>query len=384
MLFTNNQRIATHHSMFPSVLFGYCLVIMSTAFAGALQAEWNERKPSHRITPKRSGHVAFPSPDSSHVYIFGGYAEESPSNRYVTNDLWRWNSEQQDWESVGTNGESPRARLVAAAAVLAGKSDRSQHFRAYVFGGWDPGTKQDGGDILETIHRLDFGRDQDSGTTNPTWAHLDVVTPGGPTSRHVAVAIPERNQIVLHNHRCHDMVWIFDADRESFVQQTTSGPCPSARGLHSATLSSKHEIVFFGGASQDQTMSNEVFVLDTKSWTWRKLMDNEKKAPSPRASPCLCRWSDDIVLVYGGAESSSLGLTPRSDVWALDLRKETWNCLLPDDQPASTFCPPARNAATLVEMSSSENGKEYLLTGGWAPFRETWDDNFVLRVHEDN
>lgn len=45
--------------------------------------------------------------------------------------------------------------------------------------------------------------------------------------------------------------------------------------------------------------------------------------------------------------------------------------------------PPARNAATLDVVSEDGEGtKEFLLAGGWAPFVETYNDNFVLKVSE--
>jgi Galactose oxidase, central domain len=256
--------------------------------------------------------------------------------------------------------------------------------KAYMFGGWDPENAGTGGVILDTVHELDIA--------SATWTELACRMPDGPTSRHVAVALPRQhgndddatNRILLHTHRCLNYVWLFDPATQTFARQATTGPCPSARGLHAAVLINDETICLFGGAAQDQAMSNETFLLDLTTWTWTKLFATADHGPTPRAGASLVRWDSDCVLLFGGAEATATGLKPRADVWALSLLQEPiqWNLLIHDDESGNdttTIVPPPRNAATLTPIGPNE----LLLTGGWAPFRETWDDCYVLHVSHD-
>ena len=65
------------------------------------------------------------------------------------------------------------------------------------------------------------------------------------------------------------------------------------------------------------------------------------------------------------------GLQPLDDVIVYDTQHNRW------EQPAvSGSKPRARNAA----VASMVSDKEMLLHGGWNPFKETYDDSFVLKV----
>jgi hypothetical protein len=303
-------------------------------------------------------------------HVFGGYVEkdakdaDSMPNRYVVNDLWRWKN-NKEWMSLDATGDIPGPRLVTAMAAIQDK--------AYMFGGWDPETEGTGGVILESVHELDLSNG------GASWKKLDATMPDGPTSRHVAVAIPSTGIILIHTHRCDNYVLIFDPATGEFRKQPTTGSCPSSRGLHAATMVDATTFCIFGGAAQDQNMSNESFLLNTETWKWTKLSPSGD-CPSPRAGPCLCSVNSKntkCVVLFGGAEVSEAGLKPRADVWALSLDKQEWT-LLVDDKDG----PPPRNAATLTEIDLDQSGKGFLLTGGWAPFRQTWDDCYVLRIYD--
>jgi Galactose oxidase, central domain len=426
-----------------SSLFGPPCIAM------ALHVEWTQLPNAGLISPRRSGHTAFVATTAAaggeeqlRPFVFGGYvevendAEEKPAQpykRFVTNDLWEWKQESNKWEPVKTvvttakdNGNNddddsnmPGPRLVAATAVLEDK--------VYLFGGWDPSPEavQAGKFILDTVHVLDVNVSSSSagGQSCCCWSRLPVMIPDGPISRHVAVSLPSRQQILIHSHRCQDYVHLFDPKTLQFTKQQTTGPCPSPRGLHAATVlhhqhNSKKErnkserVVFFGGAAQDQTMSNEAFLLDTATWEWKKLAlakkknnDNDSNAPSPRAAPCLCAISDDCVLLFGGATSTDTGLEPLQDLWALHVTENKWERLIPPPPPPlpatrkvddknTICCPPPRNAATLTPCSLASAGtssndsvendrvQTFILTGGWAPFRQTWDDCYILHVRQ--
>jgi hypothetical protein len=323
------------------------------------------------------------------------------------NDLWEFvpyqeNCESWGWKQVVAAGddESPGPRLAFAMASMPSSSN------AFVIGGWDPMVPGTGGIILDDVSVLNVQSLKWSTPTNADNSEKLSTIPGGPTSRHVAVALAD-DTICLHNHRCEDHVKLLRTSSEEqnkvrWEHRKTSGEAPSSRGLHCAStlasysdgISKTKAMVIFGGAAQNGLMSNESFVLDATTWKWTKL-DCGETTPSPRAGACLCALDDNSVLLFGGAMSTEGGLLGLNDVWVLNVEsgKGRWECLLKHqsvvlDNSSSAF-PPGRNAATLTEINArkilpinmfEEGCKYYLLQGGWAPFRKTYDDVFLLRV----
>lgn len=344
-------------------LLSLLLIISDLKQAMSWKAQWLSREPIQNIHPRRSGHVAFHA--GSSPYVFGGYVEEDAPenseisyNRYVKNDLWRW--EDNRWQKIETEGDIPQSRLVSTATFLDNK--------CYLMGGWDPQTQGTGGVILDTVHCWDV--------STRRWSCLEATMPDGPTSRHVAVALSD--QILVHTHRCHNYVLLFDPKTESFRKQATTGSCPSSRGLHAATRLNRNQVLFFGGAAQSGDMSDETFLLDTNTWQWTAL---NAQGPTARAAPCLVRVDDETALLFGGAEATSTGLKPRGDVWLLDINKTNrWELLIDDQDNTGQKRPPPRNAATLSLAEEESDTKTFLLTGGWHPFVKTYDDCFMLKL----
>jgi len=164
--------------------------------------------------------------------------------------------------------------------------------------------------------------------------------------------------------------------------------------------------IFFGGAAQDGVMSNESFLLNTETWEWKKLKTEETtdtdttrandscsiNMPRARAGHNMVRFNNNCVLVFGGAARGEAGLEPLNDLWALHVNTTlghgTWRIIEPtidDTKNVQGKIPPPRNAATLNEVYSQDGPghvqeKLYILTSGWAPFRQTWDDTFILSI----
>lgn len=322
------------------------------------------------------------------MYVFGGYAEVSKGGefvRYPTNDLWKFEPGETSWKLVKASdlhvdgcdecNEStvmPQQRLAAAAATI-GDS-------AFIFGGWDPQTPGTGGVILDSISQFSASKGDWMGP------NLRTISLPETTSRHVTISISD-DSILLHNHRCTDHVLLFQKDSSSnkytLNRQATSGTAPSPRGLHAACKLRQNHVVVFAGAAQDQTMSNEVFVLNLSSWTWKKLAPSTASVPVPRASPCMCPLDETTCIVFGGATPSSTGLEGLNDLWLMkadiDGGSVAWEKLEVEE---SESIPPGRNAATLmpVQLPDFENCQCFLLSGGWFPFVTTHNDSFVLKV----
>ena len=70
--------------------------------------------------------------------------------------------------------------------------------------------------------------------------------------------------------------------------------------------------------SQEGTMYNDAFALDTRSWEWRELPIGGGDRPSPRAGACAASLPGGRgMVVCCGAEQSEGGLVPRADVCEL-------------------------------------------------------------------
>lgn len=338
--------------------------------ANAFQAEWIDLTgQTPAVAPPRSGHVAFTVDED--IYVFGGYAEEeSPDNRYPTNDSWKFCNGK--WELVQEpGGTNPQPRLAAAAATL----DNIP----YIFGGWDSQQTGTGGVILSDVVQF---------ISDGTWKTVGDL--GLPTSRLVAVNIGNDEQsILLHNHRCVDHVMLWKNGGKTLSTQPTTGQGPSPRGLHVAAALGTDKVVIFGGAAQDGNMSNEVFVLNLNTWVWKRL-EIKGNAPSPRASPCFCALDDTTCVLFGGADRTKEGgLHGCNDLWLLHVESETDddNCQWENISPKMS--PPGRNAATLTPMVKAPPGQDpncqyFLLAGGWYPFQTTHADTFVLKVSLKN
>lgn len=374
------------------------------------------------------------------IFIFGGYAEESAAKRFPVNDLWKWDNSKSSWNLVhpsSTSSSLPEQRLTAAAASVIETEDKKkiQSGAAYVFGGWDPQQADPGGAILQDIYKFEL--ENESSSSSSSWTKIDT-TFDAPTCRHVAVALSE-NTILIHTDQCsgneeigqHVLLLVVpssDSDDgndqgPTLVHQTTSGIGPSSRGLHSAVkLPGQNKVVVFGGAtSVDGSMSNEVFCLDVDTWKWtpieiqdpsasggdhRANKDDAKTCPTPRASACFCALDSSTCVLFGGADRcpDTNGLRGLNDLWILQILDDenneknktstsvaSWKQL----DMTSTTTPPGRNAATLsplkrapsaIRQSQSGTGSEssfyFLLSGGWEPFRTTYNDNFILKLHK--
>ncbi|DBB02916.1 TPA: hypothetical protein ACH3X1_013518 [Trebouxia sp. C0004] len=117
------------------------------------EMRWQEvaDQPSTKPLPPRSGHCLARVPIGGNIqaFIFGGYTENEAKQRAATNDAWIFSLQQGSWSQPNMgSSQLPRARI-ASQAVCVGDY-------IWLIGGWDPGSKGDGGEILNDIWRLDL------------------------------------------------------------------------------------------------------------------------------------------------------------------------------------------------------------------------------------
>lgn len=141
--------------------------------------------------------------------------------------------------------------------------------------------------------------------------------------------------------------------------------CPPPMAGHSACMRGD-EMVVFGGlimsASQNYQIqcSNDVWVLDIPTLTWRK-QGTTKPRPSPRYAQSLICLDSDRLMLLGGVQTLHNRFV-YSDCWILTMKGPTWTwteLAVKNKEWASAniWCNPAcRVGDKVVSLSRSRNG----------------------------
>lgn len=338
----------------------------------------------------RSGGTALPLPTHDGFLLVGGYTESqgasSPPARSPTDEAWTVRLSGEVAPLPASSGPRPPPRLAAAGATVGST--------AWLVGGWDPGTKGDGGVILSDVWSVDLA--------SSSWtAHPGAVLPA-PASRHAAAALPD-GRVIIVTHRCGETVLCLDvADPASpTLAQLPCAPDPVAgvppsRGLASLVAlppptpggpGGASTLLLFGGAPRRGGMDNDLWRLTlgprgSPAGQWSRLGPAPAGGgppapwPAPRCSHVAAGLPGGMV-VWSGSYYGDAGLVARDDgVWWWDEETEKWMEL-----QASGAAPKPRNAAAAAAVVDEGTGRKgVLVQGGWDPFRVTYGDTAVLWV----
>lgn len=313
------------------------------------------------VGPKVSGQASAVDA-SGRVLLFGGLTGSAGSP--ATDELWAY--EDSQWSQLTTEG-GPGPRMYAAAAAL-GDS-------LYVLGGWDPGAPGSGGSFKDEAWKLDLG--------SMRWSRLAKPMPCGAVSRHTACTVGER--IVVHTFRSTVVV---EADG-SMREQPTTGEAPDGLSMCAAAPLGDEAMLVFGGSTKTQGFSGDVYVLDTRSWRWRKLRPagGDGVAPSPRGSACAAAVDEATCVVFGGAGvgkrgyDGGKGLVAFDETWRLrvDGDDAVWELLLAEATDGGREADDTPSARVAASLSPLPDGGGLLLHGGWMPAtKETFDVSYIL------
>jgi len=299
----------------------------------------------------------------------------------ATHDLWVYEKDKsngaEDWELISRKAQGvsrPTPRTHAATAVLG--------HMMYLFGGYDPST----GKNLSDVWTLSMKTNKWSLTQ--AWMPFEV-------SKHSACAI-SATQIAIHTHKG---TYVYDhaGPTPTVLEQPTTGEGPDGLSLCAScgisrtdstgsntgndnliiggsTLS--HDMLIFGGSTGEKLgFSSAAFVLNTKSWSWTKLLP---KTSSPRSlqSPSIASVGNNQCIVFGGAalKNSNPNLViPSDETWLLtvDGNSANWEQIAVDSEGSAShdnndnqsITPDGRLAASLTATTS----EELVLQGGYDP-----------------
>ena len=312
---------------------------------------------------------------------------EQPPQITATNNLWIYKrgkpDNSPDWQLIppklqGVSRPSPR--IHAATATLG--------HMMFLFGGYDPKN----GKSLSDIWTLSLKTNKWS--LCQAWLPYEI-------SKHVACAISD-TKIVLYTDRGDVLVYdddlptplitTIDVDGESPLGLTLCASCgiprtttttdnaddddrsSSAGGAddrYSRNGGDKHhdqDMLLFGGSTgENEGFSSESFRLDTKSWSWSKLVPKSQKRPPPLQSPSVASLGKNQCIMFGGAalNKRDRSISPSDETWLLtvDGNEANWEQIAVQGSSEGAASPVGRLSASLTATTP----EELILHGGYNP-----------------
>ncbi|KAL9186967.1 hypothetical protein ACHAXT_010687 [Thalassiosira profunda] len=226
--------------------------------------EWS--KPFNCDGVARTWHTANFLPERQLLLCFGGEVLNEKTGKLTTTDqIAVLDVDIMLWYPPAVSGQVPSGRSGHASCVLPKTNE------LIVFGGVKGGKWLNSSSILDT-NRWKWSTLKAVGTAPP------------PRSYHSATAIGDGNsaRVVIFGgndgDKCFDGVHVLEMTGKKWVwsHPTTKGDIPRARTGHDATLlNDGSTILVYGGwdpcdESGDDLIFGDAFLLDTKTWTWRK------------------------------------------------------------------------------------------------------------------
>ncbi len=153
-------------------------------------------------------------------------------------------------------------------------------------------------------------------------------------------------------------VWTFDLDKETWKQlmpSSNGADVPRTRYGQSAALDGKGRVFISHGFS-DQGRFDDTWAFDLTTNKWVNLTPASGPKPLKR---CLHEMAYDAaadrVIMFGGC-SSPFGPCPQGDMWAFDLKSNSWKELTPTGNKPSPRSNPS--------LAYDPMGKKIFLFGG--------------------
>lgn len=145
-----------------------------------------------------------------------------------------------------------------------------------------------------------------------------------PSHGHTATSVSRTKAVIfggVHSDIPSAEVSIFNTDTMKWMQPQIKGvDRPIARAGHACT-NIREKLFIFGGISADDTLLNDIWILDQDSMSWSHVICYGTK-PSPRRGATINATEDGRRLyVFGGND----GTKAQNDIHYLDLEKLTWS-----------------------------------------------------------
>ena len=189
----------------------------------------------------------------------------------------------------------------------------------------------------------------------------------------------------------------------SLIETCNNGPNP--RHSHSTCFHERSEsILLFGGTNEKESTSNDVWSLNLKNYTWKKLGCTTKSGCLPEGremhTSCIDK-EKNIMLILGGRKEDG---TVCQDLWALDIGlfclrlSFASNTFFPKyiHYLFGSYCsigshmwkklsqPPSPRCAHALSLTHTRNGTKLFAMGGWNGQGIISHDTIVYDIQSDD
>jgi N-acetylneuraminic acid mutarotase len=174
-----------------------------------------------------------------------------------------------------------------------------------------------------------------------SWKAITGPNPGA-RARHVMATDVDRDRAIAFGGRTRtgdtgpytlfNDVWAFDFKNETWSAITTSGTGPSPRANSAGAIDRKRgRLIVMGGNSNTSgtafTPLADTFALDLKTGAWKQIMG---AGPTARLFHAMAVDDDgEVLYLFGGGDENAFTGPFFKDMWALDLKTDTWKKLSP-------------------------------------------------------
>ena len=103
-----------------------------------------------------------------------------------------------------------------------------------------------------------------------------------------------------------ETVFIYRHDTETWTREVTKGPHPPA-GLSNGGCTISGQCLYLYGGLDGRSLHGDLYELNIKSWTWRKVCDGGAGGPGKKLGCKMISYQDQLLVVGG-----LYGITPSS------------------------------------------------------------------------
>ncbi len=277
--------------------------------------------------------AAILDPVGDRILLFGGRGSSGDLG-----DVWAFDLEQDTWRQIAIEGDGPTPRFSHNAVY-----DPPGH-RMLVWSGRS--VDASGSTLLNDVWALDLETSR--------WTEL-TPTNQAPVERYGTAAVfdPVAGSLVTFagftTQGRFDDTWRFDPVARTWRDVTAASPQPGERCLHAAAYDPRQRRMIMFGGQRGSDALHDAWALD---------LTTDRKFPAVSYDSV-----GDRFFVFGGEQTDG---TRSGDLWALDMRTETWST-------QTTTGPPPRDGAVLVFVPVQSR---LVLFGGTTPegghVADTW------------
>ena len=95
-----------------------------------------------------------------------------------------------------------------------------------------------------------------------------------------------------------EKVFIYSHDTETWKGEVTNGPHPTA-GLYNGGCTTSGQTLYLYGGWDGRSYRSDVYALDIKKWTWRKVCEGGAGGPGKKEGCRMISYQDQLLVIGG-------------------------------------------------------------------------------------